>query len=122
MISRWQFSALDTWFFRESRPMESIGGSELQSGFPPSPRTTSGAIRHLVGQKHNVNWSKWNKPDEYVDLKSTIGDANSLGKLRFNGPWCSGGSRERNAYGRAKHWVGGHVCTSGLTRMSSISQ
>lgn len=89
MISRWQFSALDTWFFRESRPMESIGGSELQSGFPPSPRTASGAIRHLVGQKHAVDWSKWNTASEYTDLKQTIGDAKGFGKLKFSGPWLS---------------------------------
>lgn len=87
MKSRWQFSALDTWFFRESRPMESIGGSELQSGFPPSPRTVAGAIRYLVGQKHEVDWSEWNKPSEYPALKKLMGDASSYGDLRFNGPW-----------------------------------
>ncbi|WP_308874022.1 hypothetical protein [Thiothrix subterranea] len=33
----WRFKALDTWFFRESRPMESVGGSELLSAFPHRP-------------------------------------------------------------------------------------
>lgn len=87
MRTRWQFSALDTWFFRESRPMESIGGSELQSGFPPSPRTMSGAIRHLVGNKHKVDWSTWNDKSKNKDLRALIGDAKSFGELAFNGPW-----------------------------------
>lgn len=89
MISRWQFSALDTWFFRESRPMESIGGSELQSGFPPSPRTVAGAIRYLVGKKHGVDWSKWNDKSEYQPLKALMGDASHYGDLKFKGPWLA---------------------------------
>lgn len=88
-MTRWQFSALDTWFFRESRPMESIGGSELQSGFPPSPRTVSGAIRYLVGKKHQVDWSKWNEADQHLDVKTLMGDANGYGTLAFNGPWLT---------------------------------
>ena len=35
----WQFVPLDTWFFRESRPLESVGGAQLTSQFPPPVRT-----------------------------------------------------------------------------------
>ncbi|QLQ32192.1 MAG: hypothetical protein HZT40_12035 [Candidatus Thiothrix singaporensis] len=55
----WRFKALDTWFFRESRPMESIGGSELLSAFPPSPRTLSGAVRSVVGEHKQADWQQW---------------------------------------------------------------
>lgn len=98
--SRWQFRALDTWFFRESRPMESIEEAELQSTFPPSIRTVAGAIRYLVGEQHNVAWSDWYKADSYPKVKKLIGDAASYGgTLRFSGPWLvrvlANGERER---------------------------
>ncbi|MEM7018048.1 MAG: hypothetical protein AAF512_12010, partial [Pseudomonadota bacterium] len=35
----WCFAPIDSWFFRESRPHGSIGGSELDSLFPPPART-----------------------------------------------------------------------------------
>lgn len=88
-MQTWRFSALDTWFFRESRPMESLGGSELLSAFPPSPRTISGVIRSLVGERHEVDWSEWKKSESYPDLKRRIGDANSFGQLKFSGPWLA---------------------------------
>ncbi|MEN9847352.1 MAG: hypothetical protein RL368_92, partial [Pseudomonadota bacterium] len=34
-IQEWQFSAFDTWFFRESRPFDSVGGNDLSGVFPP---------------------------------------------------------------------------------------
>lgn len=95
----WRFQALDTLFFRESRPMESIGGSELLSAFPPSPRTMAGAVRTAVGEKHGVNWSDWQRweseskrpeeTDPYADLKLRMGAAANYGQLRFNGPWLA---------------------------------
>ncbi len=95
-MQTWRFRALDTWFFRESRPMESIGGSELLSTFPPSPRTMAGAIRSLVGHKHEVvDWKRWrakdesNKPESYFTLKQRLGGADNYGTLRFSGPWLA---------------------------------
>lgn len=88
-VSRWRFNALDTWFFRESRPMESIGGSELQSTFPPSGRSVAGAIRFLVGQTHKVDWSTWKESASHSETKSIMGDFESYGPLRFSGPWLS---------------------------------
>lgn len=100
-VSRWRFNALDTWFFRESRPMESIGGSELQSTFPPPARSVAGAIRYLIGEtaEPKVNWSEWNQKDKYPEVKALMGDSSSYGKLLFSGPWLSrirnDGQRER---------------------------
>lgn len=85
----WRFRALDTWFFRESRPMESVGGSELVGNFPPSPRTLAGAIRHIVGNRHEVDWKEWGKVDTYPDLKQRMGDANGYGGLRLSGAWLA---------------------------------
>lgn len=83
----WRFSALDSWFFRESRPFDSVGGSELGSVFPPSPATLAGAIRTAIGDKHGVAWK--NYPAGYPDLQQQIGDNNTLGKLRITGVFLS---------------------------------
>lgn len=85
----WRFKALDTWFFRESRPMESVGGSELLSAFPPSPRTLAGAIRSVVGEHHRVDWRQWKDKAQQSPLKQRIGDADGLGKLTVSGPWLA---------------------------------
>ncbi len=111
VFNTWRFQALDTWFFRESRPMESVGGSELVSTFPPSPRTIAGAIRHIVGNQHKVDWRQWGEwekknkaegpdsyspdaTDPYRDLKQRIGGAAYYGKLEFRGAWLA---RERKS-------------------------
>lgn len=85
----WRFRALDTWFFRESRPMESVGGSELTGSFPPSPRTLAGAIRHIVGNQHEVDWKKWSQADSYPELKQRMGDAAGYGDLSLSGAWLA---------------------------------
>jgi CRISPR-associated protein Cmr3 len=53
---QWRFSALDTLFFKESRPIESVGGSQLSSVFPPPARTLIGAIRTAIGEANSVDW------------------------------------------------------------------
>ncbi len=85
----WQFTPLDTWFFRESRPMESVGSSLLNSVFPPSPRTMSGAIRTLLGEHHNVNWETYTEEKVFEVLHRQIGDAYSMGDMRIRGPWVT---------------------------------
>ena len=45
----WRFAAFDSWFFRESRPFDSIGGAQLASHFPPPSRTLAGAVRTSIG-------------------------------------------------------------------------
>ncbi len=81
------FDAQDTLFFRESRPMESIGGSELSSIFPPPARTLIGSVRSLIGERENVNWGEYAKQKEQHPLSTLIGYADDLGPLTFKGPW-----------------------------------
>ena len=87
-----KFEALDTLFFRESRPMDSIGGSLLQSVFPPPARTLVGAIRTIIGEINATDWSAYAR-DEGHPLRALIGAPDTLigapdrlGPLRFAGP------------------------------------
>lgn len=88
-----RFSALDTWFFRESRPLEAIGGSELTSIFPPPPRTLMGALRTAIGDSLNANWRDFgSNPQGYRlpdkrRLFDLIGDSMGCGPLSITGPW-----------------------------------
>ena len=83
-----RFTALDTWFFRESRPMEAIGGSELASLFPPPPRTLLGAIRSAIGDAADVDWRAFAR-DSSDPLRELIGFGDDLGPLALSGPWLS---------------------------------
>ncbi len=85
---QWRFSALDTLFFKESRPMEAVGGAQLQSVFPPPARTLIGAIRTAIGEAHQVDWKAYAR-DEQHPLKALIGSADSLGPLSFTGPFLT---------------------------------
>lgn len=80
-----RFEAMDTLFFRESRPMESIGGSELGSVFPPPVRTLAGAVRASVADADptftNGNLHK------HTALQEIIGYGDDLGSLHFRGAW-----------------------------------
>jgi CRISPR-associated protein Cmr3 len=84
----WSFRALDTLFFRESRPMESIGNAELSSLFPPSARTMTGAIRSVLGELHDVDWREYHKQKHDHPLAQLIGYGDDdLGPLHFSGVW-----------------------------------
>ncbi len=86
----WRFGAFDTWFFRESRPMDSIGGSELASIFPPSATTLVGAIRTTIGEHAGVtDWSRYPTADAYAELRKQIGTNEQMGKLGIKGPWLA---------------------------------
>ena len=78
-----RFKPVDTWFFKEARPMDGFGGMELASVFPPPPRTLLGALRTAVGDAHNVDWSSY--PQAYPQLAETLGDAYGYGKLHAKG-------------------------------------
>lgn len=82
----WTFSALDTLFFKESRPIEAVGGSQLASVFPPPARTLIGAIRTSVGEAQGVNWQDYKKNAD-DPLRAVIGTPDSLGPLTFRGPY-----------------------------------
>lgn len=46
----WQFSPVDTWFFREAKPIEAATGQAARSVFPPTPFTLAGAVRGVLKQ------------------------------------------------------------------------
>ncbi|MEQ1557043.1 MAG: type III-B CRISPR module-associated Cmr3 family protein [Gallionella sp.] len=88
MMKRLKFSAFDTLFFREARPMESVGAKPLVGRFPPTARTVSGAVRSVIGEAMQVDWQA------YRDGKATqqavrdiIGaaDVDGIGKLELRG-------------------------------------
>ncbi len=81
----WSFEALDTWFFKESRPMEAVGGAQLQSVFPPPARTVIGAIRTAIGEALAVDWQDYARNAAHP-LRSVMGDARSVAPLSFVGP------------------------------------
>ena len=83
-------TAYDTWFFRESRPHDAVGASELSSLFPPPIRTLAGALRTLIGDQLEINWQTLQsatQPD--FNFVSELGDAQGLGELSLNGPWIN---------------------------------
>jgi len=87
-----EFSAFDTLFFREARPMEAQGVKPLSSIFPPPARTVAGAVRSLYGEAMGVNWSVWRQSSDrtaHADLDALIGkpDAQPPGPLHLNGPF-----------------------------------
>ncbi len=90
-----RLTALDTLFFRESRPLDAIGGSELVSIFPPSPRTVLGAVRSAIGDTLGADWKQFHAEKEsYVlpngrSLYDLIGWGDELGKLSLAGLWLS---------------------------------
>ncbi len=96
MTKTCRFEALDSWFFRESRPHNSMGDSELGSVFPPPPRTIAGALRTLMGESVGVDWAAFAAGDgrchrlgQDLDLREEIGFGAEMGRLRLNGPWLA---------------------------------
>ncbi len=82
------FTALDTWFFRESRPMDAIG-AELGGVFPPPPRTLLGALRTAIGEAAGVDWRDFRDKTAHP-LRATIGYGDDLGPITLNsGPWLT---------------------------------
>lgn len=102
-IKTWRFTAFDTLFFKEARQMDTFGGSELNSVFPPSARTIMGAVRTAIGESFGVDWAEYKKNPNYkIDsfpFREHIGYGEDTGKLYMKGPWLSlqqnNGSYER---------------------------
>ena len=90
----WRFKAIDTWFFRESRPHDSAGGSQLGSHFPPPARTLAGAIRTLIGEINGVDWEDFNS-NEHNPVRPLIGHSDTFGPLSFQGPWLFHDEKQR---------------------------
>jgi len=94
MTTNWRLSALDTLFFRDSRPHGAAGAAVLGSLFPPSIRTVAGLLRFLIGTALGADWHRFGStPDGSpyhvggVDLLALIGRYDTYGALRFSGPW-----------------------------------
>ena len=81
-----RLSAIDTWFFRESRPHNALGASELRSLFPPPPATIAGALRTAIGDARSTDWQRFNADPDHP-LRAIIGHGNDLGPLQLDGPW-----------------------------------
>lgn len=89
-MKRLEFSAFDTLFFREARPMESVGAKPLAGRFPPTARSMSGAVRSLVGEAMGVDWQSYRNGEATQQaVREVIGaaDAEGLGALRLRGPF-----------------------------------
>ena len=93
IVKTLRLTALDTLFFRESRPFDAIGGSELTSVFPPPPRTVLGAVRSAIGDALGADWRQFQSDAEYAPngkrLRDLIGYSDELGKLSLGGIWLS---------------------------------
>lgn len=84
----------DTWFFRESRPHDAVGASELSSLFPPPIRTLAGALRTFLGECIGIDWQTLTTPLADFDFQQALGNAHDLGQLQLNGSWiCYKGQR-----------------------------
>lgn len=83
----WEFSALDSLFFREAKPFNLGEGGFLDSRFPPSAQTMAGAIRGLIGEALGVNWRDFHEGRQ-PEIEAVIGkSADDPGKLCFAGPY-----------------------------------
>jgi CRISPR-associated protein Cmr3 len=82
-----QVQACDTWFFRESRPHDALGFSELASLFPPPVRTLAGALRTYIGERIGIDWQTLTSPLPDFDFAAALGGSDCLGRLQLNGPW-----------------------------------
>ena len=89
-MKTFKFSAFDTLFFRESRPMESVGGKPLDGRFPPAARSVAGAVRTVVAETMAVDWPAYHIGDAaQQSVRDVIGAADSegIGALDLCGPY-----------------------------------
>ncbi len=78
-----EFEAIDSLFFKDSRPHGAVGGIVLASRFPPPARTVMGAIRNVITTNQNVDWNNFLTDSAYEKLREQIGDAEDFGQLRL---------------------------------------
>jgi len=79
--------ASDTWFFRESKPHDAIGVTQLGSVFPPPAPTVLGAVTTLIGDLLDVDWRARadGQPQQSGDLfEQLIGTVASPGQLKLD--------------------------------------
>ena len=77
----WDFTLLDTGFFRSGQPFDAGEGGHgrVTSHFPPPMNTLQGAIRTTLATAQG-----WHPGQR---LPKELGDANSLGLLSLKGPY-----------------------------------
>ena len=80
---RWDFTLLDTGFFRSGQPFHAGEGghSRIISHFPPPITTLQGAIRTALATARG-----W-QPGQSENWPEELGDANDLGLLSLHGPY-----------------------------------
>jgi CRISPR-associated protein Cmr3 len=81
------FDAVDTLFFRDSRPYnkDETTQTDVVSRFPPSPVTLVGAVRAAYARA--LGWNARDGPDWPAHIKSVLGDGADLNRLSFTGPF-----------------------------------
>jgi CRISPR-associated protein Cmr3 len=79
----WNFTLLDTGFFRAGQPFHAGEGgySRVSSHFPPPMSTLQGAIRSTLAAAYG-----W-RPGQDEDWPEQLGDADNLGQLSLQGPY-----------------------------------
>lgn len=85
------FQAVDTFYFKGSRPHSAAGASSLPSDFPPAASTLSGTVRTRLGDALGVDWKALKDSDgkavgqEFagIDVAALIGSAADTGLLEF---------------------------------------
>lgn len=87
----WSFEALDTLFFRDSRPMNAGETVWIESRFPPTGQTVQGAIRTAVLNHLEISFKNFNAKKVDPDIINRIGDGGGLGRLSLTGPFLSQG-------------------------------
>src|SRR5688572_23968697 len=91
------FEPCDTWVFRETRPMDAVGGAELSSSFPPPAATVAGALRAHLGESLNIPWDRNPKRGRVMkrnrEWRETRYRADELGRMHMQGPYVSYGGR-----------------------------
>lgn len=89
----WHFSAMDSLFFRDGRPMNVGESAWVDSLFPPTGQTLQGAIRAAILDYLDADIKKFQNGENCLpkggSLKEEIGDAHTLGNLRLSGPFIS---------------------------------
>jgi CRISPR-associated protein Cmr3 len=80
------FSQLDSWCFREARPMGAVGGTAIESLFPPPASTLIGACRTLIGDSQGVDWAEFAKGNT-PEFNALLGTGQHSGQLKFTYPY-----------------------------------
>lgn len=89
----WEFSAMDSLFFRDGNPMNMGESAWVDSLFPPTGQTLQGAIRAAILDFLDADIPKFQKGEDCLpdggSLKKEIGKATSLGNLKLSGPFVA---------------------------------